>query len=250
MVWELHLTIPSPFLGPDADDNDATSIPPLSSLPNGGRSLLALSHLGYSPLRQWFISTTGNDTTCAVNNASLPCATFAHVDASIGGGGRGAVASGHLQRASTPTLVYGTSANPIISWLIPARPFRSESNTGAGYQHRLLLVHHRRRPADHQQRHGAGLWHCRGRRIPAEHQSARHHHPQRRSLQPGTIPSSSWTGSRITSSSSPLTRDSSDEHCMYFGTENIPGANVTIRHNLCTGQQRTGSTRTGGGPTW
>ena len=34
---------------------------------------------GYNPARIWYLSTTGNDSTCALNNASLPCLTWGGV---------------------------------------------------------------------------------------------------------------------------------------------------------------------------
>ena len=73
-------------VGMDADDNDATvntvaswrtkygSGPTDTSLATFRAYLTAVK--GYNPINIWFLSTTGNDSTCAANDISLPCATW------------------------------------------------------------------------------------------------------------------------------------------------------------------------------
>jgi len=38
-----------------------------------------LAHLGYNPNNIWYLSTTGNDATCAADHVELPCQTWSHV---------------------------------------------------------------------------------------------------------------------------------------------------------------------------
>jgi hypothetical protein len=66
--------------GPDADDNDPTVNTSLTVLAKYGTIANFLSTVkGYNPNNIWYLSTTGNDSTCVANNAGLPCATFATV---------------------------------------------------------------------------------------------------------------------------------------------------------------------------
>jgi hypothetical protein len=73
-------------LGPDADDLDATVHTGTQAITKWGSVTGWLNHLGYNPTRIWYVSPSGNDSTCAVNNAALPCATYAHIRASQAAG--------------------------------------------------------------------------------------------------------------------------------------------------------------------
>lgn len=100
-------------LGPDADDNDAAVHGSADALAKYGSLSAFLSHLGYAPLRIWYLdASAGNDGTCAVNNIALPCATFAHLSASLVPGDMVVYRAG----AAYPPItvpISGTSANPI-----------------------------------------------------------------------------------------------------------------------------------------
>ena len=76
-------------LGPDADDFDPTVNTAAQAIAKWGSIAGLIAHrqttyanLGLQsfppPTAIWYVSPTGNDSTCAANNASLPCATFAH----------------------------------------------------------------------------------------------------------------------------------------------------------------------------
>src|ERR1035437_8720931 len=66
---------PSPLLGPDADDNDATvhTAAQAKAKYSGGTAAsdglsLFLAHLGYTPAHYYFVSTSGNNSTGAVDD--------------------------------------------------------------------------------------------------------------------------------------------------------------------------------------
>lgn len=61
--------------GPDADDQDAAVRISAEFLSKWTTLAAGLQHLGYNPTSVWYIATTGNDATGAVNNAALPFAT-------------------------------------------------------------------------------------------------------------------------------------------------------------------------------
>jgi hypothetical protein len=67
---------PNPLLGPDADDSDPSVNTPASMLAKWGTVSAFLAHLGYNPNNIWYLSTAGNDATCAANNPALPCQTW------------------------------------------------------------------------------------------------------------------------------------------------------------------------------
>ena len=79
---------PSPLLGPDADDNDATvhTAAQAKAKYSGGTAAsdglsLFLAHLGYTPAHYYFVSTSGNNSTGAVDDPSRPFATITGVRA-------------------------------------------------------------------------------------------------------------------------------------------------------------------------
>lgn len=72
--------------GADADDNDATVNTTATALAKYGTVLAYLQAKGYNPTRLWYLSTTGNDTTCAANNESLPCGTWGGAQSKLASG--------------------------------------------------------------------------------------------------------------------------------------------------------------------
>jgi hypothetical protein len=109
-------------IGPDADDFDATVWTGAQAIAKYGSLSAFLQHstgrtYSYSASRIWYIAGNGNDSTCAVNNASLPCATFAHVRLSVSPNDvvmwRGGVYTEYI------SAVGGTSGNPIVYMAYP-----------------------------------------------------------------------------------------------------------------------------------
>lgn len=112
-------------LGVDVDDLDASihttaqGLAKYGDSPSGPPTNL-LKHLGYTPLRQWYISPGGNDSTCIASNAPVgigsPCLTATPVTPHLLAGDavlyRGGTYTANAQRF-VPT-VSGTSANPIL----------------------------------------------------------------------------------------------------------------------------------------
>jgi chitodextrinase len=78
---------PHPLKGPDADDNDPTVNTAASMIAKYGTLQNFLSTAkGYNPNNIIYLSTTGNDSTCAANNAALPCATFTVAESKVSAG--------------------------------------------------------------------------------------------------------------------------------------------------------------------
>lgn len=112
-------------LGPDADDSDATVHTGPQAITKWGTLTAFLSHLGYNPLRVWYISPTGNDATCKLNGAPVgigsPCLNATPVLTSLRAGDM------VIYRAGTYTapaqffypVTNGTQANPIIVMTYP-----------------------------------------------------------------------------------------------------------------------------------
>ena len=74
--WDCDYYGTGSLVGPDADDSDPTVNTSASALAKYSTTAGILSHLGYSPTSIWYISPTGNDSTCAANDITKPCATW------------------------------------------------------------------------------------------------------------------------------------------------------------------------------
>lgn len=107
--------------GPDSDDMDVTIHSGPEIITKYGSLSAALAHLGYTPLRIWYVSLAGNDATCISGSAPVgigsPCLTPAPAISHLQAGDM------VLWRAGTYTAtayhidltsVNGTSSNPIV----------------------------------------------------------------------------------------------------------------------------------------
>ena len=78
-------------LGPDAGCSlDSAVHTGAQGIAKYGTLAAFLGHLGYNPIRIWYIATTGNDTACVSGNAPVgigsPCLTFSPVGANLNAG--------------------------------------------------------------------------------------------------------------------------------------------------------------------
>jgi putative Ig domain-containing protein len=108
-------------IGMDADDNNPAVNTPASVISTYGTIPAFLSAVkGYNPANIWYLSTTGNDLTCAANNAALPCGTFSHAVAVMSSGDALLVRGGtYLAPGASDGNYYmgtigGTSGHPTI----------------------------------------------------------------------------------------------------------------------------------------
>jgi hypothetical protein len=114
-------------LGPDADDLDISIHTGPQAVTKYGTLPLFLAHLGYNPLRIWYIATTGNDSTCISGSAPVgigsPCLTSAPPLANLVAGDMVIYRSGtYLEsgRFNPDNLgTNGTDHNPIIAMAYP-----------------------------------------------------------------------------------------------------------------------------------
>ena len=220
---------PNPLLGPDADDNDASVQTTSQFISKWGSLTAGLAHLGYTPLRQWFISTTGNDATCVVNNASLPCATFAQVKTNLLAGDAVLWRAGTYTTGPDVSGMSGTSNSPIILMAYPGEVVLI-SNTGA-----ISMV-------------GSSYVTIDGFRIASS--TGLGYGINGGAGTDGTVNSYgitirniegwNWYDTFILMNGlqnylieQNVSRDTTAEHCMYLGSDSLPSANVTVRHNLC-----------------
>jgi hypothetical protein len=105
-------------LGPDADDTDVTVHSGPQVIAKYGTMTAFLNHLQYPATRIWYISTTGNDGTCAVNNVNLPCANFnARVRNNIEPGDVVIWRTGTYSQRED--LISGTSGYPVVYMSYP-----------------------------------------------------------------------------------------------------------------------------------
>ena len=111
-------------LGPDADDLDATIHTGPQAIAKYGTLTAFLGHLGYNPLRIWYIATNGNDTSCVSSGAPVgigsPCLTYTPVGTNLAAGDMVIYRGGtYLESSRFVPTVNGTSANPIIAMSYP-----------------------------------------------------------------------------------------------------------------------------------
>jgi hypothetical protein len=224
---------PNPLLGPDADDNDATVHTAGQFISKWGTLTAGFAHLGYTPLRQWFVATTGNDTNCAVNNASLPCATFAHVGASLQAGDAVIWRAGTYTTGASATTarVSGTTSNPIILMAYPGEvvifdDILQDSLEVYGLSYITIDGLRFTNSAT-----GLGYGIVSGGGFGGSYISY------------GMVIRNVEIYNRYTDAmifngmynylvEQSVFRDSQGEHTFYAGTENIPALNFTMRHNL------------------
>ena len=116
--------------GPDADDEDASvhtmaqacnkwNATTCGSQPTNAQILTVLQHLGYNPANVWYIATTGNDGTGAVNTPASPfalCCASGHANPAPGDAvlWRGGTYTGTLVELAT-----GSAGKPIIYMSYP-----------------------------------------------------------------------------------------------------------------------------------
>ena len=114
-------------LGPDADDLDAAVHTGAQATTKYGTLSAFLSHLGYNPLRTWYISTTGNDSTCISGGAPVgigsPCLNATPALTHLLAGDmviyRGGTYTAYAQTFFPNGGPNGTSSNPIIVMAYP-----------------------------------------------------------------------------------------------------------------------------------
>lgn len=113
---------PNPLFGPDADDTDATVNTTASVLAKYGTiASFLITVKGYSPNHTWYISPTGNDSTCVANDITKPCAFWS---SSIATGDVVLVRAGTTNLPSTAayglsSIPSGTSGHPTIIMSYP-----------------------------------------------------------------------------------------------------------------------------------
>lgn len=111
--------------GPDADDTDPTVHTSAQFIAKYGTLTAGLAHLGYNPLRIWYVATTGNDTSCISGSAPVgigsPCATSAPAINHLLAGDAIIWRAGSYSGTSSQTTftTSGTSTNPIIALEYP-----------------------------------------------------------------------------------------------------------------------------------
>jgi Putative Ig domain len=110
-------------LGPDADDNDITVNTPATMLAKYGTLANFLSTVeGYNPLHIWYLdSAAGNDSTCAINDVTKPCRTWAIVRTKVVSGDAIIVRAGTIDENVNYDLpsANGTQAHPNIVMAYP-----------------------------------------------------------------------------------------------------------------------------------
>ena len=116
-------------LGPDADDGDPTVNTAASMIakydPVNRNPFTALQNFlparrGYHPLHYIFISTSGSDATCAVNNINLPCAGFVKANTlAVPGDAIVWRAGTYAQSTYIQLTKSGTPLNPMIYMAYP-----------------------------------------------------------------------------------------------------------------------------------
>jgi len=106
-------------LGPDADDQDANVHSGADFLAKWGTLTAGLQHLGYKPSNIWYISTTGNNTTGAVNDSNHPFATCCGTGAANPSPGDMVLLRGGTYNFWAYSTPAGTPGRPIVYMSYP-----------------------------------------------------------------------------------------------------------------------------------
>jgi hypothetical protein len=116
-------------LGPDADDNDATVHTGAQAIAKYGTLNAFLSHLGYNPTRVWYLDMAGNDSTGAVNNPSQPYKTYGAINALVTAGDMVMLRNAWNGRITPPS---GSSGHPLIIMSYPGEQAMFDASDNAG----------------------------------------------------------------------------------------------------------------------
>jgi hypothetical protein len=115
-------------LGPDADDGDPSvntaasmiaKYDPVNRDPFAALQTFLPQRRGYHPLHYVFIAPNGEDSTCAVNNINLPCATFAKANALAVAGDAVMWRAGTYSYTNPLSGKSGTPTHPMIYMAYP-----------------------------------------------------------------------------------------------------------------------------------
>jgi len=117
--WDCDGYGPGSPLGPDADDNDPSVNTSASALAKYGSTAAILAHLGYTPTRMLFISTSGSDSSGQPNNESEPYASWAGVSGQLQPGDAVIWRAGTYPMSSQLTVTQGTAATPNLYMAYP-----------------------------------------------------------------------------------------------------------------------------------
>lgn len=128
---------PNPLFGPDADDNDATVNTTATVL---SKYTTILNYLQtrpvnpYSPNHLWYLSSSGNDSTCAVNDSTKPCLTWNGALSKMSAGDALLVRAGTIDNnANYNEPPSGTSAHPTICMSYPGELGVLDHSSSTGY---------------------------------------------------------------------------------------------------------------------
>ena len=110
--------------GRDADDLDATVFSSAQMLAKWSTLSAFLTHLGYSPSRIWYMSTTGNDGSCVTGGApagiASPCLTFSRIYPNLLAGDAVIYRAGtYLEPGRITPPINGTSGHPLLFMAYP-----------------------------------------------------------------------------------------------------------------------------------
>jgi hypothetical protein len=124
-------------LGMDADDEDATVNTPASMLAKYGTLANFLSTVkGYTPAHIWYLATTGNNSTCVIDDITHPCATWEATYGHLLANEAMVIRGGTYDEANNYRMggVTTTSGTPIIIMAYPGeKPILNHSLTSGLY---------------------------------------------------------------------------------------------------------------------
>ncbi|MCE5326265.1 MAG: tandem-95 repeat protein, partial [Planctomycetaceae bacterium] len=214
--------------GPDADDTDATVNTWAQGVAKYGTINAFLSHLGYNPTRIIYVSTSGSNSTGVIGDMSHPFASWSGIALKPGDM---VIYRGGTYGAFNDNSVDGTASNPIVFMAMPGEKVVFSASSIAMAVDGSNVVFDGFVASDPTKSGtGSGL---------------ENHYGHNMTFRNIEAVGFKWGFHAVQDLQNILVEysvfhDNPGEHGLYFGSRDLPSANITIRDSLFYRNGRTG----------
>ncbi|MCE5276587.1 MAG: tandem-95 repeat protein [Planctomycetaceae bacterium] len=214
--------------GPDADDTDASVYTWQQGVAKYGTFNAFLSHLGYDPTRIIYVSKTGSNTTGVIGDMNKPFASFSAVSLKPGDM---VIYRGGTYGSFNDNSVDGTASNPIVFMAMPGeKVVFSSTGDAMGVDGSYVIFDGF--VASNPNKNGAGS-------------GIENHYGHNMTFRNMEAVGFKWGFHAVQDLQNILVEysvfhDNPGEHGLYFGSRDLPSANITIRDSLFYRNGRTG----------
>jgi protein-disulfide isomerase len=211
--------------GPDSDDSDPAIHTGGEAIAKYGSLNAFLNHLGYDPTRIWFMDLAGNDATGIVNDLAHPFKTYGAIAGQVAPGDMIMLRNNWNGRISTPS---GQVGKPII---VMSYPGELAIIDPAGYPGALIetlstswLIVDGIKTMNAANVNGGNF-----------HDNIFRHMETIGSGSQGLGGIAAFNGLVNVTVEDCVFHDigTNGQHCLYFGSRELPSSNVTVRRNIC-----------------